>query len=335
MKKNTSFLIGMLFIVIACNKQEVKAPEQEQEDQVSVVTKRSCAAYEVLEAQMAADPSLRARRQEIEDYTNKVLKNPNAYRLVGDTIEIPVVVHVVYRTSAENISDAQVKSQIAVMNEDYQYKNADRNKLPAGSFQTVASPGLNLRFALAQIHRVSTKTKSWSTNDAVKSSKRGGADVIDPSKNLNIWVCNLGQGILGYAQFPGGSASTDGIVILYSAFGSKSKYAAGTYISPFDLGRTATHEVGHWMNLRHIWGDDNGACTGSDQVADTPNQGSENYGAPAYPHISCSNAPKGDMFMNYMDYTDDNSMYMFSVGQKNRMLAIFSASGQRVNFSAP
>lgn len=335
MKKLTTFLVGSLFMVIACNKQEAKAPEENLQEEAAVITKRSCGSYEVLQAQLAADPGLRVRMQKIEDYTEKVLKNPNAYRLAGDTIEIPVVVHVLYRTTAENISDKQVQSQIAVLNEDYENKNADKSKLPSGSFQAVTSSGLNVRFVLAQtIHKYS-KVRSWSTNDFVKSSSHNGDDPVNPSLNLNLWVCNLGQGLLGYAQFPGGSAATDGVVILYSAFGSRAKYPSGSYTTTYDLGRTATHEVGHWMNLRHIWGDDNGACTGSDLVTDTPNQGSENYGVPAYPHVSCSNAPAGDMFMNYMDYTDDISMYMFSSEQKNRMLAIFSASGQRISFSAP
>lgn len=337
MKKFTLSLFGLLFLVAACNKQDALAPKDEQQEKapVPVITRRSCAAYEVLEAQMAADPGLRVRMLQIEEYTHKVLKNPIAYRLVGDTIEIPVVVHVLYNTAAQNISDGQVQSQIQVLNEDYQDKNADKNKLPSGSFQSVASPGLKVRFVLGQTIHKYTKVASWSTNDAVKNSKRGGDNVVDPAHNLNLWACNLGQGLLGYAQFPGGSASTDGVVILYSAFGSKAKYPAGTYTSNYDLGRTATHEVGHWMNLRHIWGDDNGACSGSDLVDDTPNQGSENYGVPAYPHISCSNAPTGDMFMNYMDYTDDVSMYMFSSKQKDRMLAIFATSGPRVSFSAP
>jgi hypothetical protein len=186
-----------------------------------------------------------------------------------------------------------------------------------------------VRFVLVQAIHKYTKTASFSSNDAVKNSKRGGDNAIDAAENLNIWVCNLGQGLLGYAQFPGGSLATDGVVILYKAFGSRAKVPGGTYTTSYDLGRTATHEVGHWMNLRHVWGDDNGACSGSDLVTDTPNQGAENYGTPAYPHTSCSNGPTGDMFMNYMDYTDDKAMYMFSANQKDRMMAIFTASGPR------
>ena len=114
------------------------------------------------------------------------------------------------------------------------------------------------------------------------------------------------------------------MVILYSAFGSRAKYAAGTYTTTYDLGRTATHEIGHWLNLRHIWGD---ASCGNDQVADTPTQQTSNYGCPVYPHVTCSNA--GDMSMNYMDYTDDQCMYMFSTGQSSRMNALFATGGAR------
>jgi hypothetical protein len=336
MKKISIPLLGLMFLALACNKQDVIIAEESQQEEIPVITQRRCAANEVLEEQLAADPRLRKRMEDIEAYTQKVMKNPEAYRLRGDTIEIPVVVHVVYHTTAQNISNAQVQSQIDVLNEDFQNLNADRFNLPANSFENVRSTGLNVKFVLDQlpIHKY-TKVTSWSTNDAVKNSKRGGDDAIDAAHNLNLWACNLGQGLLGYAQFPGGSLSTDGVVILYSAFGSRSKYPGGTYTSTYDLGRTATHEVGHWMNLRHIWGDDNGACSGSDLVADTPNQGGENYGAPTYPHISCSNGPTGDMFMNYMDYTDDASMYMFSSNQKNRMLAVFSASGARAAIGMP
>jgi hypothetical protein len=159
----------------------------------------------------------------------------------------------------------------------------------------------------------------------VKNSKRGGDNPWDATKYLNLWACNLGQGLLGYAQFPGGAAATDGVVISPVYFGR-----TGTVTSPYNLGRTGSHEVGHWLNLNHIWGDDNGACTGTDNVADTPNQGAEHYGKPIFPQVSCSNGPNGDMFMNYMDYVDDNAMFMFSTGQSSRMNALLGIGGARV-----
>jgi hypothetical protein len=291
---------------------------------------KQCATMEVFQAQLAADPSLAQRMATIENQTQQFEANPAAHR-TSATVIIPVVVHVVYNTAAQNISDAQVQSQIAVLNEDFRKLNADRTKVPA-AFAGLAAD-VNVQFVLAKrtptgaatngIDRVQTKTASWSTNDAVKNAKRGGANAWDATKYLNLWACNLGQGLLGYAQFPGGSASTDGVVILYSAFGSRAK-SAGTYTSTYDLGRTATHEVGHWLNLRHIWGD---ASCGNDLVSDTPTQQTSNYGCPAYPHVTCSN--QGDMSMNYMDYTDDACMYMFSTGQSTRMNALFAAGGAR------
>ena len=132
---------------------------------------------------------------------------------------------------------------------------------------------------------------------------------------MNIWVCDLSSGLLGYAQFPGGPASSDGIVCDYAYFGN-----IGTATAPFNLGRTATHEVGHYLNLRHIWGDSN--C-GNDFCNDTPEHNGSNYGCPNYPSTSsCSgNGAYGDMFMNYMDYTDDGCMNMFTQDQKTRMIA--------------
>jgi len=178
---------------------------------------------------------------------------------------------------------------------------------------------VQIEFCLAQrtpaglstngIVRKSTTVTSFSSNDNVKRTANGGDDAWDATKYLNIWVCNLGGGLLGYAQFPGGAVSTDGVVINHTAFGN-----TGTATAPYGLGRTATHEVGHWLNLRHIWGD---ASCGSDLVSDTPTQQTSNYGCPTYPRVTCSNGPAGDMFMNYMDYTNDACMYAFTNGQKN------------------
>ena len=149
----------------------------------------------------------------------------------------------------------------------------------------------------------------------VKFAASGGAEAWPADRYLNIWVCHLND-LLGYAQFPGGPPQTDGVVIDYRAFGT-----VGTATAPFNLGRTATHEVGHWLNLFHIWGDDGGGCGGTDQVDDTPNQGGPNTGSPSFPHITCGNAPNGDMFINFMDYVDDRTMVMFTIGQVERMHA--------------
>ena len=294
-----------------------------------------CSAMEYLHEQELQDPSLVGRMQQIEQQVQQyVQNNPNmSSRAV---VTIPVVVHVVYRTTAENISDAKIQAQINQLNADFARLNSDASNTPAG-FAGVAA-NTNVQFCLAQrtptgtattgIVRKSTTVTSFTTNDKVKKSSTGGDDAWPASSYLNLWSCNLGGGLLGYAQFPGGSAANDGVVVLYSSIGSLT--TPGT-ASPYNFGRTATHEVGHWLNLYHIWGDDGTACTGSDNVGDTPNQADENYGCPAFPTVSCSNGPNGDMFMNYMDYTDDGCMNMFSQGQAVRMNALFSTGGARVS----
>ncbi len=298
----------------------------------SVTPGRQCASTEVLNAQLAADPARAQRLARIEEQTRAAIANGQfrtSFTASGAVITIPVVVHVVYNTTTQNISDAQVQSQIDVLNEDFRKLNADNAKTPALYAGLSADVGIQFKLATRTptggatngIVRVQTRTTSWTSNDAIKSSKRGGSNAWDASKYLNMWVGNLGGGLLGYAQFPGGAASTDGVVCLYTAFGR-----VGTLRAPFDKGRTATHEVGHWLNLRHIWGD---ASCGNDYVTDTPTQQTSNYGCPTFPKATCGN--QGDMSMNYMDYTDDACMYMFSTGQSARMNALFASGGARAS----
>ncbi|MDO7854665.1 GEVED domain-containing protein [Hymenobacter convexus] len=297
---------------------------------------RTCASDDVLKAQLAADPALAQRMQAINQQALQYAASHvgTAQRTSAITLTIPVVVHVLYSTASENISDAQIQSQIDVLNEDYHKLNADYSKTPSAFAGLVADVGI--QFTLAKrnpsgvattgIERKSSTVTSWGTADKIKSTSTGGLNAWPAGQYLNLWVGTIGGGILGYAQFPGGAASTDGVVISPVYFGR-----TGTVTSPYNLGRTASHEVGHWLNLNHIWGDDNGACTGTDNVSDTPNQGAENYGKPVFPHVSCSNGPNGDMFMNYMDYVDDNAMFMFSTGQSQRMNALFASGGARAS----
>ncbi len=286
---------------------------------------RNCGTMHHLSEQIKNDPDLQNRMDRIERATEQWVSNPSANK--GATvITIPVVVHVVYNTAAQNISDAQVQSQIDVLNEDFRKLNADVNLTP-GVFSGLTAD-CQIQFCLAQrdpnglatngIHRVSTTSASFSSNDNIKRAVNGGADAWNSTQYLNLWSGNLSGGLLGYAQFPGGTASTDGVVILFSAFGR-----VGTVNAPYNKGRTATHEVGHWLNLRHIWGDAN--C-GSDLVNDTPTSQTSNFGCPSFPHVTCSNGPNGDMFMNYMDYTDDACMFMFTTGQSSRMNAAINTS---------
>ncbi|TKK71519.1 T9SS type A sorting domain-containing protein [Ilyomonas limi] len=298
---------------------------------------RTCATNEVYLQMLSNNPVFAKNQQEIEAFTQRFIKNGGS-RMQSTTARgaatyiIPVVVHVVYHTTAQNISDAQVQSQIDVLNKDYQKLNADTAAVPSVFKPLIAD--CKIQFCLAKqnpggnpttgIIRKYTSKTSFSDNDAVKKSSSGGDDAWPASSYLNLWVCNLSNDLLGYAQFPGGPPATDGVVILYSAFGT-----TGTVKAPYNKGRTATHEVGHWLNLRHIWGDDYGDCTGSDLVGDTPNAADENYGCPTFPHVSCSNGPNSDMFMNYMDYTNDACMQMFTTGQKDRMWAVLQSGGAR------
>ncbi|QOL51878.1 zinc metalloprotease [Massilia litorea] len=285
---------------------------------------------------LSTDPQYARVRDEIEDQTARFELSGLSAQRTGIT-RIPVVVHVVWNTAAQNISDAQITSQIDVLNRDFRRTNPDVSTTPAPFLPLAAD--VRVEFSLATtnplgaptngIERRQTSVTSFSDNDAVKSAATGGMDAWPAANYLNIWVCQLGGGLLGYAQFPGGPDATDGVVILHSAFGT-----TGTAAAPFNLGRTATHEIGHWLNLNHIWGDDGTGCSGTDNVADTPNQAGSNTGVPTFPHVSCSNGPNGDMFMNYMDYVDDRAMVMFSTGQVARMQACLDGVRSAIGSSA-
>ncbi len=291
-----------------------------------------CNAMDVFDRMLETDPNFALQRANIDEHAREFERGQHVAE--RNVITIPVVVHVVYNTTAQNISDAQIQSQIDVLNADFRRLNSDRTLVPA-AFASLAAD-VEIQFCMARrdpsgnattgITRTQTSVTGFSTNDGVKRASSGGKDPWNTSQYLNMWVCNMTGGILGYAQFPGGAAATDGVVMGHTCFGT-----TGTAQAPYNRGRTATHEVGHWLNLFHIWGDDGTSCTGSDQVTDTPNQADENYGCPSFPTASCSNT--SDMYMNYMDYTDDACMYMFTTGQKTRMRALFAAGGSRASLA--
>ncbi|MDQ3110349.1 MAG: M43 family zinc metalloprotease [Bacteroidota bacterium] len=266
-------------------------------------------------------------------------------------ITIPVVVHVVYINAAQNISDQQIYSQIAVLNADYRLLNADTINRPT-AFDSLAAD-LEIEFCLATFdpngNPTNGITRTSSTGgdfggffnpftEDVKSAATGGADPWPADEYLNIWVCNLFPGLLGYAQFPGGAAATDGVAITYTAFGNM-----GTVTAPSTLGRTASHECGHYFGLYHIWGDDNDCTTGSDSIADTPNADAASSSDCNVTLNSCSNEDPywgmndpDDMVQNYMDYSHDSCMNMFTLGQKARMMSfIFGDSARFALISSP
>ena len=291
--------------------------------------KRVCAAMDEHYQLAAVDEVYRRNRRAIESFTATA-------RVARRTtvIRIPVVVHVLFSTDAENISQAQIDSQIAALNRDYRNGNPPA-QIPAPFRPLAADPRIEFGLAVRDpLGRPTSGVKRKRTSKAIfpydpldrqATAKLNNLIKFDefgraawPRESyLNLWTCTLGGGLLGYAQFPGGPAATDGVVILNTGFGSVGSAESPT--NPFNLGRTAVHEVGHWLNLLHIWGDDGGGCTRSDNVADTPNQADSNGGKPTFPHVSCGNEPNGDMFMNYMDYVDDAAMFMFTKGQVDRM----------------
>jgi hypothetical protein len=327
MKKTLVLLAaGAIMFGISCNKSGSNESNSPAEDDASsAATQRQCSSYDVLQEQLKDDPTLQQRMNNIENFTKQIVENPAMGRLLpSGIVEIPIVFNVLYRTTAQNVSLAQLQSQVDVLNEDFAATNADYNL--TSTYNSVKSGNIAVRFVLDLVNRRSTTKTSWSTNDAMKKNAQGIAPT-SPTTKLNIWVCNMGGGILGYAQFPGGSSATDGVVLDDNATGR-----TGTAAAPFNKGRTATHEVGHWLNLRHIWGD---ATCGNDQVGDTPLHNTANYGCPSGGHLStCSGSPV-EMTMNYMDYTDDACMYMFSAGQETRMLAVFAVGGARNSFAQP
>jgi len=270
--------------------------------------RRRCGTMAAHMALLESYSPYRARQAELEQLT---VARRELAAAVPKRVTVDVVVNVVYQTDAQNVSSAQIKSQIDVLNRDYAATNPDKSKVPEVWKGLVSDS--RLRFRLARTTRRRTTRASFTTDDSVKRRASGGIAPYRPSTHLNLWVCALSGGVLGYAQFPGGPATTDGVVIDFRAFGTQ-----GSAQAPFNLGRTATHEVGHYFNLRHIWGDTED-CSGSDLVADTPNAAGPNFGTPSFPTVTCSNGPNGDMFMNYMDYVDDAAMFLFTAQQVVRM----------------
>ena len=272
--------------------------------------RRSCGAVANHMMLLELYPSFRASQTRLESATAK-RRETDIDLKKAKLVTVKTVVNVVYRTDQQNISDAQIKSQIAALNKDYRATNPDRNQTPAPWKGLITDT--RIAFKLVKVTRTKTTKSGFGFDDAVKKPSVGGVAPFNPRTHLNVWVCALTGGLLGYAQFPGGPASTDGVVINYQAFGT-----IGTAQAPFKKGRTATHEVGHYFNLHHIWAD-TADCSGSDMGPDTPNCAGPNFLSPSWPVVTCNNGPNGDMFMNYMDYTDDAAMFMFTAQQVLRI----------------
>lgn len=363
MAKIYSVLAGGLLSLLALRAQPAAAQAQQ------VPPHRTCATEDVnkqIQAELARTiPGYNPARS-----TSSA--PPRTQRTTAFTYTLPVVVHVIHNGEAAgagvNLSQAQIQSQIDVLNEDYRNLNPDGNNTAVvpSVFQSVRGDA-QVQFQLAirdpngvvmtepGIDRVNRIAKGFRAGPYTQGYIDGTIKpqtYWNPEQYINIWVMDLGGGLLGYAQFPdntanlgglsplGGLASTDGVVIVYYGFGSRAKNPTGIYApvsnpnaaNPYDKGRTLTHELGHYLSLRHIWGDDDqepDQCSFSDYASDTPNQAIENFDCPSFPHVTCSNGPGGDMFMNYMDYVNDACMAMFSKGQAERIQAVMSSGTPR------
>ena len=340
-------LFGVLFSMGVVTAQEVQESAK--------INFKRCSTIEY-ERELKSKFPKRTSIEEFENWISPIVKkvkeesrNSTANRSISRVIRIPVVVHVIHNGDAvgsgENIADAQVQSQIQVLNQDFRKMlgTPGYNTNPVGAdmeiefVMAVRKPD-GSAMAVPGIDRIQRTSASYTSMAAVETMK--SLTIWDPTKYLNMWTIRIGgtdpdwSGTLGYAQFPQGSNligvyggddatnpkpdKTDGLVMRYGAFGSKNIYAAGSYDAGYDLGRTVTHEIGHWIGLRHIWGD--GDCSVDDYCTDTPNAGQANYSCNVVD--SCPASPGNDMIENYMDYTNDACMNIFTQDQKNRAIAV-------------
>ncbi len=285
----------------------------------------------------AENPTLLQNREQLERFTEQYLKD-NANKVKkrsSSTVAsyiIPVVVHVIHYGGTENISKEQIEDQIRILDEDFRRLNADTINTPTDFLPLAADS--DIEFRLAQLDPQGNCTDgivrvysnlTFNARDNVKA-----LSYWPSNKYLNMWiVASIANSsgspgdVIGFAQFPGGAAATDGIVIKHDYMGS-----IGTASNTGNAGRTTTHEVGHWLNLRHIWGDDAGACTGSDNVPDTPNQANWTLSiCPSFPLTdACTANSPGILYPDYMDYTNGDCQNVFTFGQASRMQAALNSA---------
>ena len=311
---------------------------------------KTCKSHEHFEQKLENNPSLRESYLSLQKEIDQHLIL-NGKELIGDLIIIPVVFHVIHNGDPigvqENMSDELITAQLQQINDDFSRMNADAGNTP-DEFVSIAA-NTQIQFCLAELDPTgATATGIVRTHiDDLPNVNESDcwtpsyidANIITPliwdrDNYLNIFsvigIDELSNGncdffsTLGYAQFPGGSASTDAAVVSFYTFGS---IDMPNPLFPNYLGRTCTHEIGHWLNLSHVWGNGNSGCSQDDGIADTPDQFENTGGCPTFPHYdNCTTSGNGIMFMNYMDYSDDNCMNLFTAGQRGMMRAAINSS---------
>ncbi|WP_181163651.1 M43 family zinc metalloprotease [Pontibacter mangrovi] len=300
---------------------------------------RGCATAAYVSAQKAAHPYLEQEQQQVQQAVQDKLQQQRKWQNMRalNTVTIPVVFHVVYGSEEENISDEQILSQLEVLNADFRRHNADAVNTP--SYFAPYAADTRIEFCLAAlspngdpttgITRTQTSQAAFSfASDYIKKSPQGGKDAWDTSRYLNIWIGDIKDDVLGYATMPGTTLpQLDGVVLHYTAVGAA---PANQFNTAYNLGRTATHEVGHWLGLDHIWGGEDASCSDSDGISDTPNQETYTTDCTGGIQISCDNGPYGNMYQNYMDYSNDACMNLFTHGQAAYMNAVISTSRNRL-----
>jgi len=313
MKKIIYTLILVLFLAAPGKGQEI------------------CWTMENLKLMIAENPGLEKEMKAYEEELQKMLASQgDMLKSTTAVVSIPVVVHIVYNTDEQNIPDLRVTEQMTVLNNDFSGQTTHGNM---GAFPSTLYANCQVQFCLAKrdpqgnptsgIERRYTDTAIFINLNNVKYTAKGGLDAWNPYKYLNIWVDNMGGGLLGFAQFPSNNLPiTYGAVIRYSAFGLTNT------LPQYNMGATTTHEIGHCFNCYHIWGDDGIACTGTDYCNDTPNQGG--YTLDPNPDVNgvivdaCTTTPPGIMYMDFMDYSRDVWKHNFTPNQQARMQALFT-----------
>jgi Pregnancy-associated plasma protein-A/Secretion system C-terminal sorting domain len=292
---------------------------------------KSCSMEDYVSKQVSNNVSLKEELEQVEVFTRERTNSTGTTQRVNglpEIITVPVVFHILYHTADQNIERARLELLIAALNRDFNKRNADTTNIPSVFKPYATSMGFEFKIATMDpqgvgtngVVRKYTPISYWMSDDNMKFSASYGDDAWDSKNYLNIWICNM-RDVLGYSTLPGMDPKKDGVVLAFEEV----IRPRGTTPGINDL-RTVVHEVGHWLNLYHIWGE--GYC-GDDKVDDTPRQGSYTPGCPNGTRVTCDNGPVGDMYMNYMDFTDDVCMNMFSKGQRKRARILFEAGGPR------